>query len=264
MFSLRCIIENRIKELERLIESKNGSALYFPKGSLRISHCGESVTYYNRYGGENHYIKKTDHTFISELGQKDYDLRVVALAKTERDLLIGLLAKYPKITVEEYYATLNPLRQELVKPVLRPDDMFLHDWFNEPFVSKPISDNVPEFITNNNERVRSKSEKIIADRYQFRGVLYKYECPLLLADGTIIHPDFTLMDMRRRSEVYHEHLGRMDDPEYVAGLPKRYIAYEQSGIYLGDRLFVTLESRGMPLLVSSVDELIRRLGLGLN
>jgi hypothetical protein len=88
-----------------------------------------------------------------------------------------------------------------------------------------------------------------------RGVPYKYECPIMI-DGQVIHPDFT---MKRRIDnmlIYHEHCGRMDDPEYVNDLVERVNLYNQAGILQGDRLTFSFETADKPLDTRVVDRLI--------
>ena len=70
------------------------------------------------------------------------------------------------------------------------------------------------------ERVRSKSEVIIADTLARHGVPYRYEYPLKLKSGRdgafrTIHPDFLCLNVRTRAEFYWEHFGLMDDPDYL-------------------------------------------------
>lgn len=65
------------------------------------------------------------------------------------------------------------------------------------------------------ERVRSKSEVIIADMLNRKGISYRYEYPVYLKNVGQIYPDFTVLDAIRRREIYWEHLGMMDDPDYA-------------------------------------------------
>ena len=107
------------------------------------------------------------------------------------------------------------------------------------------------------ERVRSKSEVIIADRLYAKGIPYKYECPFL-AGNEIIHSDFTILRLSDRKIVYHEHCGMMGKPEYVEDMISRVNKYAHEGIYLGDRLFLTFESSGQPMDISWLDDFIER------
>lgn len=61
-----------------------------------------------------------------------------------------------------------------------------------------------EIYTENNEHVRLKSEKIIADKLSLKGIPYKYEQALVLKEK-IVFPDFTVLNKRSREIYYWEH-----------------------------------------------------------
>jgi predicted nuclease of restriction endonuclease-like RecB superfamily len=106
------------------------------------------------------------------------------------------------------------------------------------------------------ERVRSKSEVIIADRLLISGIPYKYECPLKVGKR-VIHPDFTILRLSDRRVVYYEHCGKLDDPEYAEDLVNRVNDYNHAGIIQGERLFMTFETSKTPLDVRVLDKMIK-------
>ena len=106
--------------------------------------------------------------------------------------------------------------------------------------------------------MRSKSEKIIADKLYHLGIPYKYEAPLNLKGLGIIHPDFTIMDMKNRREVYWEHCGIMDNSEYAERAVARINQYERNGLHLGERLILTFETGNTPLDIRVLDKIIER------
>ena len=100
-------------------------------------------------------------------------------------------------------------------------------------------------------------EKIIADKLYSMGIPYRYECPILMKNGIKVHPDFTVLKMPEREEVYLEHLGMMDDMEYVESVIRKLNTYEKNGIYLGIHLFITYETAKYPLSLRQLEELIK-------
>lgn len=115
-------------------------------------------------------------------------------------------------------------------------------------------------ITEQGERVRSKSEKIIADKLYMLGIPYRYECPALMKGrrgNVTIYPDFTILRMPERREVYFEHFGLMDDADYVNAVMHKLDTYEKNGIYLGINLFFTHETSKRPLNTVVLDRLLR-------
>ena len=125
------------------------------------------------------------------------------------------------------------------------------------FRRKAFKKDAPEFYTMKGERVRSKSEVIIADRLRANGIPYRYECPLQLGNK-LIHPDFTILRMSDRKILYHEHCGKMADQQYIEDMLVRAKDYNRAGIILGDRLFYTFESDTTPLDMTILDNLINQ------
>lgn len=55
--------------------------------------------------------------------------------------------------------------------------------------------------------MRSKSEKIIADKLYSMGIPYRYEYPLVLERDIVVYPDFTILKIGEQKTLYLEHLG---------------------------------------------------------
>lgn len=249
-------IQARINTLDNLIKRKEKVLKNTPIGAFYICRRRQYVQYYLiDEQGTKSYISKDKMDLIKSLAQRDYDRDVLELAINEKALLEHLLSKYPKVTMEEYYESLVDSRRELINPIWLTDQEFIERWGRTPFESKKSDASEFGIVTNKGERVRSKSEKMIADRLTQLGIPYRYEAKLVLKDGTVIHPDFTLLDMRRRCEVYLEHWGRMDDADYAENAVKRMRLYERNGIIGNDRLLMTFETYKVPLDVSILDRL---------
>ena len=95
------------------------------------------------------------------------------------------------------------------------------------------------YDTLRGEKVRSKSEAIIADVLYRHGIDYEYE-KVLEADGRT-HVDFTVENNIRGCTLYWEHFGRMDDPDYVLDYLKKKKYYESIGIVEGKNFIATYE-----------------------
>ena len=155
---------------------------------------------------------------------------------------------------------IDPKNQSLIKALAQKAYLIslLHkaQWLAQSYKHKEIDDDMPVYETINGERVRSKSEQLIADRLYFAGIPYKYECPIVFGDA-VLHPDFTILSMSDRCELYYEHFGKMDDPAYANKNNKRINLYSKNGLILGDRLFITMETSVTPLDIRTVDRLIK-------
>ena len=62
-------------------------------------------------------------------------------------------------TLYECYSDMTAGKKLLVKPTYISDEEYAKKWKEEIYHTKGIDENMPEIITNNGEKVRSKSEK---------------------------------------------------------------------------------------------------------
>lgn len=209
------------------------------------------------------YISKANRDEIRKLAQQMYNNqveRVLSALSKRRSLSYEQVAQ----TIDRVYQNLHPLRQKLVIPVEETAEQQFSAWKAKPYHGLSFRENDPEgILTNNNERVRSKSEKILADLFFAQGIFYKYECPLLLHEEKVYYPDFTFYHPIRKQEIYWEHFGRMDLPEYALRSITKIRTYERSGIVLGDRLIATFEGDSLILDSRRVQMLIDRYELRL-
>ncbi len=98
--------------------------------------------------------------------------------------------------------------------------------------------------------VRSKSEAIITNMLVDRNIPFEYETPLYAKDGTMYLPDFTVVF--KGEKYYWEHVGRLNDPKYMAHWEKKKAWYDKN---FPGKLLITYEGNS---LSKDADELIRR------
>ena len=76
-----------------------------------------------------------------------------------------------------------------------------------------------------------------------------------------MYPDFTFLRKRDGKEIYWEHDGRMDDPDYAEKAIRKINTYIANGIFPGDNLIVSYESSGTVLndriVVKMIDKYLR-------
>ena len=228
----------------------------FPYGRIKIKKCKSGIYYYlSTKENADKLLSKDDGLLIGKLLQKNYFQKALQLLNIELDALKKIQTIYPKTVIEDLYDQLSDERKKHTKPIVLGDERIVQKWLETPYRHKPFKPGAPEFYSLRGDRVRSKSEVIIADRCYAKGVPYKYECPIKVGNK-IIHPDFSALKMSELKVVYLEHCGMMDDPKYVDDLVKRINDYSEAGIILGDRLFLTFETSDTPLDVRTVDRLI--------
>ena len=71
--------------------------------------------------------------------------------------------------------------------------------------------------------------------------------------------DFVILDVKTRKEIYYEHFGKMDDPDYInRNLPKLQ-SFPQNGIVLGKNFIATFESAKHPFDISTLEIMLQEL-----
>ena len=208
-----------------------------PQYRVRIA-SGKNQVYVKASGSNSRekYISKDNIGKAEQIATYDYLKETLKRINLELNQIDRVLKAFVKSSPEEYYNTLTPARQNLIKSFDENDET--------------------DFRTVKDERVRSKSEILIANALERKGVPYKYECPIIFNELGVIHPDFTALNVKKRKVIYWEHLGKMDDPDYARKNAFRINVYQKHGLFLGDSLIITMETSTLPLDVKLVDELI--------
>jgi len=241
-----------------------------PEGTLRINSNGNRLRFYHCTKDKEPsvtYIKKENLNLAQRLAQKDYDQRALRAVVTERKNIEEFLSRQPEITLEKTYDMLHPERQKMVVPAVETEEQFVEAWRSVKYEGNPFYHGTTEYYTAKGERVRSKSEIIIADLLEKEGIPYRYEYPVEVIEtdakrgiqaSKILYPDFTVLNVRTRKIFYWEHFGMMDNLEYVQKTLKKILLYKQNDIFIGNDLIVTFEMEQMPLNSQSVLSSIRR------
>lgn len=256
--------KRRYEKLIKIRKSKEEALEKMPPGKIHISKTTKGVVeYYLRQDSKERtgkYIPKSEITTIRQYLQKAYDEMVLKFVTKDIQSLRKLLEKSIDAVgkIRQVYSKLPPEAKKFVKPIDVSDDDYASNWSNMPFEGKAIPEYVPFLETKRKERVRSKSELNIANALANHEIPYKYECPLQLNNGMIIYPDFTVLDVKRRRELYWEHRGMMDDKDYARNSVLKMKGYLQNGIYLGDKLIITEETSTAPLGTNEINAVIKR------
>ena len=252
-------IQNRYEILTELIKQIEKKLKNLPEGRISVKHHQNNDYYYlvDSKLGEK-YLHKEDSKLITQLIQKNYLTKVLNVSKKESLALKRYLDSMPSTRAEDVFDTLSEGRKKHIKPIVQTDEQYVRDWLATPYTPKGFDEEDPVFPTRKGERVRSKSEMIIADRLLANGIPYKYECPIMV-NGKIIHPDFTILRISDRKILYLEHCGKADDSDYAEKrIVRRINDYGQAGIIQGDNLFLTFESSKTPFDVRVLDQMINR------
>ena len=253
---VRETLQERYNLIQQTVQNTENKLSQMPEGRIIIRKIkGKLYYYHGKDTCKDIYLTKKDAALIKALIQKSYLKEVLKSARRELAALEKIMKLYPDELPEEVYDKLPEERKKHAVPVIPGNEKDARKWMDAPYTRKPFKKDAPVFITMRGERVRSKSEMIIADRLYVNGIPYRYECPLKVGN-MVIHPDFSMLRVSDGKVIYHEHCGMMDDPGYADEMVSRVNAYNQAGIIQGDRLTFSFESASAPLDVRLIDSLI--------
>ena len=268
-------LRKRVAQLNAVIDLKLKALKNAPEGSLNISECRGNTQYYHRTKADStkgRYITSDNILLARRLAQKDYDARVLKALKKESRILQRALKQLEAGTTQnsvitKVFLNLIPKRRALVTPVTLTDAHYAAAWQAQKYEGKTFEPDAPEYYTARGERVRSKSEVIIADTLSRLGVPYRYEYPLTLKcggrvqtgssrSGLTVYPDFLCLNLRTRQEYIWEHFGLMDDPSYSARAIQKLHTYSENNILPGQQLILSTETSVLPLNTRIIEKLI--------
>ncbi len=189
--------------------------------------------------------------------QKDYDRTVIETLVSLRYRLKKFLKLYDTDEIDRVYQNLSAAKKALVRPVVPTDEELVRKWKDSYKGSRNTFPGQGVYLTEGGEKVRSKSEKILADIFRKNGIPYSYEPEFRLKDGSHLFPDFALLNLKTGKTVYWEHFGLVSEGEYAIRTLQKLDLYEKNGLMAGRDLLYSMESEGAPLDISQIEQKIR-------
>lgn len=261
-------------ELKRIIKNAKqtlSSLEDVPEGFLQICHNRNGVQYYlvaKKEKRDRIYIRKSEVKLIKDLAQREYAKKVLKLALKYEKKINRFENKSPLDEIMQVFLKMSVDRQALIDPYISSEERFIDMWQKrnrkaiEKYGEKKIALNNQEenslIYTDKGEQVRSKSEKIIADKLNRMAIPYCYECPLYLNGYGVVYPDFTVLNKRTRRVYYWEHLGMLEKESYIRNNVNKIETMEKNGIFPGQQLILTYEMEGHPLSTEMLQVMIRQ------
>ena len=261
----------RKKILEILKQNIERKIFNAPQGNLKIIHCRGDEQYYvvcdetkNIYPNGK-YLRKSEMETVRKLAQRSYDEKMLFEVKKQLKNIEDIIQKIERkeiISIDELGAAYNKIgisRKKFIKPWIMSDEDYIRNWMNVQYAGKDFTTGQVEIYTEKGEKVRSKSEKIIADMLYHKGIPYRYEFPIALKEVGNIYPDFTCLRMSDRKEIIWEHFGMMGDSEYSKNALKKITTYTKNGYIQGENIIYTFESAEYGLNTINVEQTIKKI-----
>ena len=265
------ILEKELKILKEWEKSGLAQIESAPEGTIVVIKNHNTYQYYRKTketSAHGCYIKKKDRNLVKEILQKEYVKKSLPKIGEQIKNIEHFLNLYSPEKIEQIYENMPDAKRIYVEPYIAPMKLYAKQWEDNKLKEK---DSLSKFITDRyvlteeqgvwtekGELVRSKSEKILADKFYGMEIPYVYECPLMLKGFGYIRQDFVLLNKYTRKEYYWEHFGLMSDKDYCEKSVKKINQYIKSGIYPGDKLISTYETEKCVLDFKLVDEIIEK------
>jgi hypothetical protein len=180
---------------------------------------------------------------IRQLARKAYLLRRLRHLEVNYSMLTGISWRYMPEDPSQIIRLLPPVYQTL--PVCYFLPLAAQNSYNNEVIGSraPGKDFHPEgliFLTNSGVRVRSKSERTIADLLYRNKIPFRYEAELLIGNN-VRRPDFSINRFSDGKLVVWEHFGLMDQEEYRQKTTDKLHFYIRHGFFPSDNLICTYE-----------------------
>lgn len=254
-------LEKTLQDIEKLIKKISKRVEKSPPGGLRILKKRNKYQYYHRVNpsdSQGKYLTKKDRHLAVLLAQKDYDTKLLKVLKEQQKAIGKFIEDYDPEAAEQVYMMLSEPRKALVTPEFLSNEEYVKQWLSQPYTRLGFNDDDPEFYTTNGERVRSKSEILIADALRRHDVPYLCEYPVYNNGVIFAAPDFKCLNKRLRKVYYWEHLGMLGDQDYANRNVKKMDKYILADDFDESRLILTFETDSHPLNTKVIEAKIRK------
>ena len=260
-------LQEKLSQLNAALLQLKKSQKNQPPGHLRIAQKGANRNYFYHYTSPDDftgkYISKNQQALAKALAQKDYNLKLInQLEKEIQSLNEYLLQTKNGNAIQDLYKDLCPARQQLITPATLTDEQYASLWKSITWQTPLLPPETQKYDTVSGEKVRSKSEVIIADALARHGIPYRYEFPLKLQrieknrEPVFFYPDFCCLNIHTRQEFFWEHFGLMDDEEYATNAAGKLRLYAENNIFPGRNLIITMETKDEPLNTKLIEKII--------
>lgn len=254
-----------LKHYNRLLQNRIFKLQESGKEIKKITHHfhGKYHEYYENREKKRVYLSlKSDYENIATSLQYSYDNHMRLFIENRIRLIEKFLTQYSDEMLFKKSEKELGKGPSFITPIILSDEEFIKQWYeNNPGQMNPYQ-NISNQYDNRGNHVRSKSEKILADFFDTRGIPYIYEPLLILEDGKRVYPDFLLLDISRRKVYVFEHFGMMDDGEYASLQCEEKIRYYmKNGYYPGNNFLFSMETSKNALDIRVVENMLINCGL---
>ena len=266
---LICMLTQELQDAEALVrileeEQRNlklPEEVWQETGKLMIKESrGYQQFYIREHKGRDGLktVPRRNQEYINNLATKQYFGNLICSAKENKDIadkLLKLAKEYHDLNREsEVYTARFPM---VTETSLMTKAGFLNHWKQTRTQLNPYRPEEKCYPTHDGAMVRSKSEQSVYNELLKFGIPFQYELELRV-NGKTYYPDFTLLDVVNRKEVYYEHFGLLSDANYRLHYFQKTEAYMTLGLTYGTDYFCTFEDANYPFDIRKVTRFLEK------
>lgn len=227
-----------------------------PQEDLICTRNGKYIKWFQSNGRDPIYIPKSKRSYAEQLAVKKLYKTQQKEIQQEISLLDQCLQVYDnpkhssKLLEDSPYAN-------LITSYFSQFPNAISCWLEEEYKHNT---NYPEGLihpTYAGNKVRSKSEVIIANALFNYNIPYRYESGIQL-DDIIFYPDFTICHPKTMEIYYWEHFGMMELTSYSDKVFSKLKIYANHNIIPSINLITTYETKDYPINSSEIKETIEK------
>lgn len=251
-------IDTRTKEIKREIHN-------LPPGRLECIKRDSGYRWFIVKNGERVLLKKAERSLAQRLAHKrklNDELDNLACERTALDAymkIMGVIGIGEPVDINELISTSNARCKKVrIKDLVRPNRNHrkngeidcldreylglkypeLLKWENADYEHKSDEDKKHNVRAKSGRWHESKDEVLIDNALIAHGLKIRYE-PLLNIEANSLHPDFCILNPKTGEEVYWEHFGMMERPDYYSDAIWKLKLYLRNGYYPGVNFIAT-------------------------
>lgn len=147
--------------------------------NIYVAARGNSFQFYCR--GEDNamkYLPANNKDHVADIVKAEYYNKLMKTLERRNKLIESFTKGMRSTEPDHIYDVIGKGKQKLIEPFALTDAQYREEWEKYEYIGKKIDDESGGVYTERGELVRSKSEKIIADKLYKENIAYRYECPV--------------------------------------------------------------------------------------
>ena len=250
-------ILKRKKVLENQIQQLKQKLAQYPAGHMICVRNGKYIKNIHVHDGIQTNIPKKNINLVKELAEKKYFSARLEDLLNEQSAVNTFLEHYQPYPSKTQQLMNHPIYQKVITSSMTPLSDELEKWAKDSYEKNPAYPEQLRHSCLSRQKVRSKSEVLIAQALFLHQIPFRYECALKLNDLTFF-PDFTIRHPETGQFFYWEHFGRMDSLSYSQNAFQKLQIYSANGYIPTIHLITSYETQNHPLTTETIENLIQQ------